>query len=105
MWCATYKTAVVIHWDQRKFKQTLPLHKGTENVGILCTMTQYSNFAKFLYSHTRLSMVALKASIECNKHQELDISVNLDALHEEWQSREGPLLFNVDVKANNEQSY
>src|SRR5688500_8818477 len=43
-WCATYKESVVLQWQQRKYQRTLPIHKGSINIGIMHTTAGYDNY-------------------------------------------------------------
>jgi len=42
-WCATYSDSVVLEWDQRKYRRTIPLSAKT-NVGMLQTAPGFSQY-------------------------------------------------------------
>ena len=46
-WCATYEDAIVLHWDQCKYKRTIPLDKDGNNVGVIQTASGYRKMAAF----------------------------------------------------------
>ena len=47
-WCATYDDAIILYWDQRKFKRTVPLDPGSTNTGCIYTAPGYRAFQAFL---------------------------------------------------------
>jgi hypothetical protein len=58
-WCATYDDKVVFWWDQEKYKRTVPLDKGSSNVGTFTTAPGFSRFNAFC--------------TECKMEEEADI--------------------------------
>ena len=46
-WCGTYEDAIVLHWNQSKFKRTCPLEQGGQNIGRISTAAGYDSVRAF----------------------------------------------------------
>ncbi len=42
--CATYHDAIILEWDDQKFKRTIPINHKTRNVGIITTPAEISEY-------------------------------------------------------------
>ena len=40
-WCATYENEIILYWDQRKYKRTIPIDPKQSNVASITTAPGY----------------------------------------------------------------
>jgi hypothetical protein len=73
--CTTYHDAIILEWDNRRFKRTIPINSHTRNVGIISTPTGINGYLHKCEEYDKAHQVtAFPATL---KHEE-DLHVITD---------------------------
>ena len=63
--CTTYHDAIILEWDNRRFKRTIPINRHTRNVGIISTPTGINGYLHKCEEYDKAHQVtAFPATIE-----------------------------------------
>jgi transposase InsO family protein len=66
--CTTYHDAIILEWDNRKYKRTIPINDKTRNVGIINTPTGIKRYLHECERYERAhQVIAFPATIEQNE--------------------------------------
>ncbi len=97
--CTTYHDAIILEWDNQKFKRTIPPNHKTRNVGIITGISEYLHECdKYEKAH---QVIALPTTIE----KDVDIPVVTDDEEElDDHDKESVEPIHTETKENSERS-
>jgi len=99
--CLTYHDSIVLQWDNRKHKRTIPINDKTRNVGIISSPPGIKRYLHECKSHEKANTVIAFPTIieyepEVDEDQSVEPEVSEGATDESQEKRRRPIQVNFD---------